>query len=104
MPQLDGLTALKLALERCPDVPFIMVTGSMNEDTAVECMKAGAWDYVIKEHVKRLGPAVRSALERQRVRLEHKQAEEKLRHSEAEYRSLFDNAIMGISQLPRRDA
>jgi PAS domain S-box-containing protein len=98
MPQLDGLTALKLALERCPDVPFIMVTGSMNEDTAVECMKAGAWDYVIKEHVKRLGPAVRSALERQRVRLEHKQAEEKLRHSEAEYRSLFDNAIMGISQ------
>jgi two-component system cell cycle sensor histidine kinase/response regulator CckA len=98
MPQFDGLAALKLALERCPDVPFIMVTGSMNEDTAVECMKAGAWDYVIKEHVKRLGPAVRSAMERQRVRLERKQAEEKLRRSEAEYRSLFDNAIMGISQ------
>jgi PAS domain S-box-containing protein len=98
MPQFDGLTALKLALERCPDVPFIMVTGSMNEDTAVECMKAGAWDYVIKEHVKRLGPAVRSALERQCVRLERKRAEEKLRRSEAEYRSLFDNAIMGISQ------
>ena len=98
LPHFDGLTALKLALERRPDVPFIMLTGSMNEDTAVECMKAGAWDYVIKEHVKRLGPAVRSAMERQRVRMERKRAEEKLRDSEAEYRSLFDNAIMGISQ------
>jgi two-component system cell cycle sensor histidine kinase/response regulator CckA len=68
LPHFDGLTALRLALERCPDVPFIILTGSMNEDTAVECMKAGAWDYVIKEHVKRLGPAVESALERQRVR------------------------------------
>jgi PAS domain S-box-containing protein len=61
------VTALKLALERCPDVPFIMLTGSMNEDTAVECMKAGAWDYVIKEHVKRLEQAVQSALQRQYV-------------------------------------
>ena len=98
LPHFDGMSALKLAVERCPDVPFIILTGSMNEDTAVECMKGGAWDYVIKEHVKRLGPAVRSALERQRVQLERKRAEEKLRHSEAEYRSLFENAIMGISQ------
>jgi signal transduction histidine kinase len=75
MPQFDGLSALKIALEHCPDVPFIIVTGSMNEDTAVECMKAGAWDYVIKEHVKRLGPAVRIALERKHGRMERKRAE-----------------------------
>ncbi|MGA7743985.1 MAG: response regulator, partial [Polyangia bacterium] len=43
LPLFDGMTALKLAVERCPDVPFIVLTGSMNEDTAVECMKAGAW-------------------------------------------------------------
>jgi len=60
LPHFDGMTALKLAVEHCPDVPFIIVTGSMNEDTAVECMKAGAWDYVIKEHVKRLDPPFRA--------------------------------------------
>lgn len=41
LPHFDGMSALKLAVERCPDVPFIVLTGSMNEDTAVECMKAG---------------------------------------------------------------
>jgi len=81
LPHFDGMSALKLAVERCPDVPFIILTGSMNEDTAVECMKAGAWDYVIKEHVKRLGPAVQSALERQRVQMERKRAQEKLRQA-----------------------
>src|ERR1700690_2137832 len=95
LPFFDGMTALKLAVERCPQVPFIVLTGSMNEDTAVECMKAGAWDYVIKEHVKRLGPVVQSVLERQRVRMERKQAEEKLRRGEAEYRSLFENMLEG---------
>jgi PAS domain S-box-containing protein len=81
LPSFDGLSALKLAVERCPDVPFIILTGSMNEDTAVECMKAGAWDYVIKEHVKRLGPAVQNALVQQRMRMEHRRAEEKVRSS-----------------------
>ena len=99
MPQFDGLSALKLALERCPDVPFIMVTGSMNEDTAVECMKAGAWDYVIKEHVKRLGPAVGSAMERQRVRLERKRAGEKLRESERKYRSLHESLMDAVASV-----
>src|SRR5664279_242201 len=81
LPHFDGLSALRLAMKRCPDVPFIMVTGSMNEDTAVECMKAGAWDYVIKEHIKRLGPAVLTALERQRVLLGNKRAEHALEAS-----------------------
>jgi two-component system, cell cycle sensor histidine kinase and response regulator CckA len=96
LPQFDGLTALKLALERCPDVPFIIVTGSMNEDTAVECMKAGAWDYVIKEHVKRLGPAVQGALDRQRTRLEARRAEHEREASETRYRRLFEAAKDGI--------
>jgi PAS domain S-box-containing protein len=91
MPRFDGLSALKLALQRCPDVPFIILTGSMNEDTAVECMKAGAWDYVIKEHVKRLGVAVRAALERQRVRLERQRALAALTASEALTRGILEN-------------
>lgn len=83
LPQFDGMSALKLALERLPEIPFIIITGSMNEDTAVECMKAGAWDYVIKEHVKRLGSAVQGALEAKRLRRDRRQTEEELRFKDA---------------------
>ncbi len=67
LPSFDGLTALKLTLQKDSSIPFIILTGSMNEDTAVECMKAGAWDYVIKEHNKRLGASAVSALEKKSV-------------------------------------
>ena len=62
MPQFTGREALELVKERHPSIPVIMVTGSINEDTAVECMKAGAVDYVIKENLIRLGQAVVRAL------------------------------------------
>lgn len=87
MPQFDGLTALKLALEHAPSTPLIIITGALNEDTAVECIKAGAVDYVIKEHLKRLGQAVLHALEEKKLRLERHQAEQARRASEARYRS-----------------
>ena len=92
MPRFDGLTALKLALERMPLTPLIILTGAMNEDTAVECMKAGATDYVIKEHVKRLGPAVIHALEEKQLRQERRRAEEALQQSEERYRTLTEAA------------
>ena len=76
MPRFDGLTALKLALKIVPDTPVIILTSAMNEDTAVECMKTGATDYVIKEHVKRLGQAVIHALEKKREKAERRRAEE----------------------------
>lgn len=88
LPRFDGMTALKLARERVPEIPFILITGSMNEETAVECMKAGAWDYVVKEHVKRLGQAVLNALEQRRQLRERKRAEEELAASEEKYRRL----------------
>ena len=103
LPFFDGMTALKLAVERCPDVPFVVLTGSMNEDTAVECMKAGAWDYVIKEHVKRLGPAVQSALVRQRVQMERKRAEGALRDSEAQLRAVLDAAPFPVALVDVED-
>jgi DNA-binding NtrC family response regulator len=78
MPRFDGLTALKLALERAPLTPVIILTSAINEDTAVECMKAGASDYVIKEHIKRLGQAMIHALEQKRLRKERQQAEHDL--------------------------
>ena len=91
LPNFDGLSALNIAIEKTPDTPFIILTGSMNEDTAVECMKAGAWDYVIKEHIKRLGAAFLAALEQKRLRRERRESEEK-------YRNIFENAEEGIYQ------
>lgn len=79
MPQFDGLTALKLALEHTPLTPVIILTGAINEETAVACMKAGAADYVIKEHIKRLGQAVLHALEEKKQRQERLRVEEMLR-------------------------
>ena len=103
MPHFDGLTAMKLAQQHAPMVPFVILTGSMNEETAVECMKAGATDYVIKEHIKRIGLAAVSALEQKRMRheKEHAEAEERaaqyaLRESEERYRSFFDNSIDAV--------
>jgi len=101
LPSFDGLAALKLALERCPNVPFIIVTGSMNEDTAVDCMKAGAWDYVIKEHVKRLGPAVLGALERRRVLGERKLAERRDQERRATLNAVLESTDFPIFAVDR---
>ncbi len=79
LPTFDGLSALRIAQERAPLIPFIVVTGSMNEETAVECMKAGAFDYVLKEHIARLVPAVIGALERGRILEQKLRVEEELR-------------------------
>jgi PAS domain S-box-containing protein len=92
MPSFNGMKALEIALKLAPQVPFIMHTGSMNEDFAVECMKAGATDYVIKEHMKRLGPAVIRAMELRKVRTDRLHAEQALSESEQRFRRLAENA------------
>src|SRR5919199_4483011 len=70
LPQFDALAALRLLRERGLDVPFIVVTGSVSEEAAVECMKRGAADYLLKDRLSRLGPAVSQALEQRRLRAE----------------------------------
>jgi len=97
LPSFNGLSALKIVLEKTPLTPVIILTGSMNEDTAVECMKAGACDYVIKEHTKRLGSAILNALEQKEIKLNKIKAEEALQTSEAHFRSVFESTIMGIA-------
>ena len=91
MPLFDGLSALKIAQEICPQIPFIIVTGSINEDTAVECMKAGANDYVLKDSLKRLGSSVINALKQSRMRQERTAAFELIKLNEAKYRYMFHN-------------
>ncbi|HJR79130.1 MAG TPA: PAS domain S-box protein [Anaerolineales bacterium] len=99
LPHFDGMTALRLASERSPFTPLIIWTGSLSEDIAVDCMKAGANNYVIKENIVRLGPAVIHALEERRLLLEHKQAEEALEKSEKRFRALIENGLDSISLL-----
>lgn len=89
MPGFDGMDALKITQQYSPQTPFIIVTGSINEDVAVECIKAGAWDYVIKDHIKRLGPAILGAMEEKKLRQAKLLAEEQ---REAAYRAV-DKAL-----------
>ena len=92
MPAFDGMRALTIARAQSADIPFIVLTGSMNEETAVACMKAGADDYVIKEKIKRLPFAVHEVLEKVDARRKQALAEQQLRESEEKYRVLVENA------------
>jgi len=93
LPGFDVHTALKLALELQPDVPFICVSGTIDEDTAVELLKLGATDYVFKDRLGRLGFSVRRALEGKENQKEWKKAkEEALRESERKFRDYIDFA------------
>jgi len=83
LPSFDGLSALKLALKISPEVPFIFVSGTLGEEVAIEALKIGATDYVLKTHLSRLVPSVRRALREATERAERKGAEESLRQSEA---------------------
>jgi signal transduction histidine kinase len=88
LPSLDGYEALAIARERCPDVPFIFVTGTLGEETAIETLKKGATDYVLKHRLSRLVPSVHRAMREAKERRERKRAEEQLRRSHAQLRSL----------------
>jgi two-component system cell cycle sensor histidine kinase/response regulator CckA len=92
LPRFDGMTALSLARERAPSTPFLIVTGSVNEETAVGCMKAGATDYLLKSNLARIGPAIQAALERERAQAEKIRAESALAASERRFRSLVQNS------------
>jgi signal transduction histidine kinase/FixJ family two-component response regulator len=78
MPQFNGLEALALVKQRQLDVPFIVVSGHITDDTAVGAMKAGAHDYVMKDNLARLGPAVERELRETELRRERRRAEERL--------------------------
>src|SRR3981189_972956 len=82
LPSFDGLSALQLTLSARPDVPFIFVSGTIGEDAAIEALKIGATDYVLKTRLSRLVPSVRRALREATGRAERKKAEESLRRSE----------------------
>src|SRR6185312_7025483 len=101
LPRFDGMTALSLARERAPTIPFLIVTGSVNEETAVGCMKAGATDYLLKSNLARIGPAIEAALGRVQSRTEKARAEAALRRSEANLRAIFNTSIQAFVLVDR---
>jgi signal transduction histidine kinase/DNA-binding response OmpR family regulator len=78
LPTFDGGSALQIARTTCPEVPFIFISGAIGEELAIETLKSGATDYVLKQRLERLAPSVRRALREAEDRLKRQQAEESL--------------------------
>lgn len=92
LPNFDGLSALNIAKETVPDVPFIFVSGKMGEDFAIEALKCGATDYVLKGSLSKIVHAVNRALEEVKEHSKRKMAEEALRNS---HRQLLEAQKIG---------
>ena len=99
LPSFDGMEALKIAKEKSPDAPFIFVTGSLGEEGAIETLKSGATDYVLKDNLSRLAPSVRRALREAEEKREHKRALEALKDSRALLAGIVDSAMDAIISL-----
>jgi PAS domain S-box-containing protein len=101
LPMYDGMSALKLAKQLRPDIPFLFVSGVMGEEAAIEALTQGATDYVLKHKLSRLGPAVLRALQESRNRQVRKYAEEALAQSEMRMRHILDSVDEGFIVIDR---
>jgi PAS domain S-box-containing protein len=105
MPHFNGIEALSIFKESGIDIPFIIISGTIGEELAVEAMKAGAHDYIMKNNLHRLLPAIDRELRESEIRAERKLLEQKQLLAEAErksdekYRYIFDNISDGIFLL-----
>ncbi|MEW6731792.1 MAG: response regulator [Acidobacteriota bacterium] len=83
LPSFDGMSALTIVQEKCPHIPFIFVSGAIGEEVAIESLKRGATDYVLKHRLSRLAPSLRRALREAEEKVERKLAEAKIREQAA---------------------
>src|SRR5262249_22669316 len=96
LPHFNFSAALALVKAFDPDLPFILVSGTVGEEIAVACMKAGAHDYVMKDNLARLLPALERELREAEVRRQQRRAVAELIASEDRYRLLFERNVAGI--------
>jgi PAS domain S-box-containing protein len=96
LPGFDAFAALRWARDICPNVPFICVSGSIGEETAVELLKQGAVDYILKDRLAKLPSAISRALGEAKEREARQSAEEALRESEHRLRRLYESALIGV--------
>jgi CheY-like chemotaxis protein len=105
LPSFDGLSALKIALEKCPDVPFLFVSGTLGEEVPIETLKIGATDYILKHRLSRLVPAVQRALRESHERAErrrertHAEEERRLHLWFLESMDRVNRAIQGTNEI-----
>jgi two-component system cell cycle sensor histidine kinase/response regulator CckA len=97
LPSFSASDALRIALLEAPETPVIVVTGSLDEETAAEYIKAGAADYIVKHHLERLGPAVVHALDLRRARADQARAEEARRQGEERFRALIEHGADAVA-------
>src|SRR5262245_11470893 len=90
LPQFSGLEALKVVQRRGLDIPFLIVSGKIGEEVAVEALKAGAHDYLLKDRLARLAPAIKREMKEAAQRQKRREADEALRESEERYRRLVE--------------
>ena len=99
LPQFDGLAALEIATSEAPDVPFIFLSGTIGEERAIEALRRGAVDYILKTNPARLVPAVRRALRDVSERARRRIAEQQIRESEQRLRDIVDTSPDWIWEL-----
>ncbi len=97
LPSFDGLSALKIVRERAPDLPFIIVSGTLGEEAAIDSLRSGATDYVLKHRLARLGPAVRRAVSEAEEPRKRRQVEAALEQERLFLRTLLESLEVGIT-------
>lgn len=97
LPQFNGLRALEVLHESGVDLPFIIVSGSIGEETAVTALKAGAHDFIIKGHYARMPHVIRKELQEAEARRDRKRTEDALRRSEERFRRYFELGLIGMA-------
>lgn len=99
LPAFDGFSALEIAKATCPDVPFILVSGVIGEESAIEALKQGATDYILKQRLGRLVPSVQRALQESRERRDRQRAEEILQQTDNMLRAVVNASPIAIITL-----
>ncbi len=92
LPSFDGMAAIKLQRQIAPDIPLILISGSIGEELAVDCLKAGATDYVFKDRLSRLVPVVKRAIKETEENQKSNKAEEAIREGEERFKYLVKNS------------
>lgn len=99
--QFDATEAVQIVRKQLPDIPFILVTGTVHEEFIISIMKLGIDDYILKDRLVRLPSAIGSALEKRKAEKEKKEAEQKVKESEYKYRSMIEQISDGFFVLDR---
>jgi len=102
LPQFDGVTALEILKEKTPDTPLIFVSGKIGDEFAVDVLKKGAADYVFKNNLSKLVPAIERALKERSELLERRKAEEKLKTAYKDMEVRIQNRTRELSQINQK--